>query len=212
MGLLVLEQVGLEQFPGRSALGQSALGQSALGQSALGQSAQRSPAPISFSLAGGEMALLLGAPGSGKTRLLRLINGLQSPSQGQIFWQGKAQADYSPLALRRQIAWLPSQPQLLGMAVGEAIAYPLKLQGLPNSTIQPRLEQWLEILEIPTAWLGRSPPSSPWPKPSRWPWPAPWCWSPSCCCWMIPGPSWEPIRFQQPGPRPYPCCISAALP
>ncbi len=111
---------------------------------------------ISFEIKAGEVIALLGNQGSGKTLLLQLINGLKYPSQGQIQWQGKALSQTSPIALRRQIAWLPQQPRLLGMTGKEAIAYPLKLQGLNNSQIQQRLDHWLEILKLPLPWLDQS--------------------------------------------------------
>lgn len=110
---------------------------------------------ISFELQAGEVIALLGNRGSGKTLLMQLLNGLKSPSQGQVQWSGQALTKTHPVTLRRQIAWLPQQPRLLGMTGKEAIAYPLQLQGLNNSEIQQRLETWLNILQIPLPWLER---------------------------------------------------------
>lgn len=119
----------------------------------------RSPQPllqdISFELRRGELALLLGAKGSGKTSLLRLLNGLVTPSRGQIRWQGQALSAYPPARLRQQVAWLPRSPRLLGMTVAAAIAHPLKLQGLGDREIQQRIEPWLGQFAIPEAWLGQ---------------------------------------------------------
>lgn len=54
---------------------------------------------ISFDLAGGEALLIEGPNGSGKSSLLRLLTGLATPSQGNIFWQNKSlefvQTEYS---------------------------------------------------------------------------------------------------------------------
>lgn len=108
---------------------------------------------ISFELQPGEVAVLLGNRGSGKSLLLQLLNGLKSPSQGEIQWQGQLLSRQSPMALRRQIAWLPQQPRLLGMTGKEAIAYPLQLQGKTSREIQQRLDPWLDLLPIPLAWL-----------------------------------------------------------
>ena len=51
----------------------------------------------------GEIVFLLGASGSGKSSLLRLINGTISPSGGSVFYNGKDILDYDPLHLRSEI-------------------------------------------------------------------------------------------------------------
>ncbi len=45
-------------------------------------------APLSFQLGAHELLLIEGANGSGKSSLLRLLAGLATPAQGEIFWQG----------------------------------------------------------------------------------------------------------------------------
>ena len=44
---------------------------------------------LDFVLGAGELLLVQGANGSGKTSLLRLVAGLSSPSAGALFWQGQ---------------------------------------------------------------------------------------------------------------------------
>lgn len=43
---------------------------------------------VSMSLASGETVALLGRSGCGKSTLARLLVGLESPRQGEVFWQG----------------------------------------------------------------------------------------------------------------------------
>lgn len=45
--------------------------------------------PISFQLADGEVLLVEGLNGSGKSSLLRLLTGLATPSAGDIFWHNQ---------------------------------------------------------------------------------------------------------------------------
>jgi heme exporter protein A len=45
-------------------------------------------AGLSFRLAPGEALLLLGANGSGKSSLLRLLAGLLTPAEGRLLWDG----------------------------------------------------------------------------------------------------------------------------
>jgi D-methionine transport system ATP-binding protein len=42
------------------------------------------------------------------------------------------------------------------MTVGEALAYPLILRGLPKQKIQEKVSYWQEQLQIPEQWLGRT--------------------------------------------------------
>src|SRR6266852_368030 len=45
---------------------------------------------LSLSLRGGERLRIMGANGSGKTSLLRILCGLLSPDAGEVRWQGSA--------------------------------------------------------------------------------------------------------------------------
>lgn len=47
---------------------------------------------VSMSLASGETVALLGRSGCGKSTLARLLVGLESPRQGEVFWQGESLA------------------------------------------------------------------------------------------------------------------------
>jgi D-methionine transport system ATP-binding protein len=111
---------------------------------------------ISFTVdrAGGIIGIV-GASGAGKTTLLRLLNRLAEPSEGQIFWQGQPLSRYPVPALRQQIMLVPQAPQLLGMTVAQALAYPLQLQGCSPADIQARIERWEQRLDIPQEWRSR---------------------------------------------------------
>jgi D-methionine transport system ATP-binding protein len=111
---------------------------------------------ISFSIDSGDRLGIVGASGAGKTLLLRLLNYLSSPTAGSIFWEGRELSQIPATKLRTQIVLVPQEPKLLGMTVNEAIAYPLKLQQLPNSEIQQRLETWIDNLRISEEWLERN--------------------------------------------------------
>ncbi|MGB0385023.1 MAG: ABC transporter ATP-binding protein [Ardenticatenaceae bacterium] len=50
---------------------------------------------ISLSIAQGEFVVLIGSSGSGKSTLLSLLSGLDSPSQGRIFVEGRDITDFS---------------------------------------------------------------------------------------------------------------------
>ncbi|WP_036478310.1 ATP-binding cassette domain-containing protein [Myxosarcina sp. GI1] len=111
---------------------------------------------ISFAVQPGEKIAVAGASGAGKTSLLRLLNRLNSPNLGKIYFEDVSLAKISPVRLRQQIVLVPQEPKLLGMTVRETLVYPLKLQKLPPATIQQRLDLWQHRLRLPEAWLDKN--------------------------------------------------------
>ncbi|MFM7601523.1 MAG: energy-coupling factor ABC transporter ATP-binding protein [Pseudanabaena sp.] len=111
---------------------------------------------ISAAIAQGSKTALIGATGSGKTTFLRLLNRLTDPSAGTIFLNGKNIQEIPIQTLRRRVMLVPQEPSLLGMTVNEAIAYPLKLQNLPQSEINARAQKWIDKLQIDRKLLNRS--------------------------------------------------------
>ena len=121
---------------------------------------------VSFKVAAGDRIALVGRPSSGKSLLFRLLNGLVSPTQGQICLSGAAAETMIPADRRRQIAWVADPPQFLGRSLQAAITYPLQLQSLPATEIQARLDAALEQLKIPAADLIKT--ESELPLAERW--------------------------------------------
>ena len=111
---------------------------------------------LSFTVRTGDIVGVVGASGSGKTSLLRLINGLVSPSQGTISLESKPFELYAAVELRRRLVLAPQEPKLLNMTVLEALSYPLKLQQRSPSEIQTQVNTWSELLRIPGEWLPKT--------------------------------------------------------
>lgn len=109
---------------------------------------------ISFDLFAGDRIGIIGASGSGKTTLLRLLNRLSNPNAGQILFEQQSLMDWPVLSLRQQVMLVPQEPKLLGMTVQAALAYPLRLQDIPEQTIPTRLKPWRQRLSIPDDWLN----------------------------------------------------------
>jgi D-methionine transport system ATP-binding protein len=111
---------------------------------------------ISFQLNKGDRLAIVGASGAGKTSLLRLLNRLSSPTNGEIYFDDREISQIPAIQLRKQVVLVPQEPKLLGMTVQEAIAYPLKLQQLTKGEIEQRLETWINNLNIAQDWLDRN--------------------------------------------------------
>jgi D-methionine transport system ATP-binding protein len=111
---------------------------------------------ISFTIDDRDRAVIIGASGAGKTSLLRLLNRLQQPTAGYIYFNSQPIEQVPVVRLRRQVVLVPQEPKLLGMRVWDTLAYPLNLQKLPKQEIQERITSWQAKLHIPQAWLERN--------------------------------------------------------
>src|SRR5271168_5177542 len=104
---------------------------------------------ISFDVKCGETLVILGGSGSGKSTLLRTLVGLERPTSGQIWIQGKDIAAISQEELdeiRKKTGMSFQGGALFGsMTVGENVALPLREHTkLENSTIEIMLRLKLE--------------------------------------------------------------------
>ncbi|MDF5709698.1 MAG: ATP-binding cassette domain-containing protein [Nostoc sp. S4] len=111
---------------------------------------------ISFEVFQGERIAIVGAMGAGKTSLLRLLNYLIEPSSGKIYLENQEYRQIPVIELRQMVTLVLQESKLLGMTVGQALAYPLVLRGLSKQAIQERVNYWTEQLHIPNEWLGRT--------------------------------------------------------
>ncbi len=91
----------------------------------------------------GEVVALVGASGSGKTSLLRLLNRLDEPTAGTVFIEGRDYREIPPRELRRRAGMLLQQPFLFPGTVASNLAYGPRSHGetLPEAVISDLLEQ-----------------------------------------------------------------------
>ena len=98
---------------------------------------------ITIDIAPGEMLALLGASGTGKSTLLRLVAGLDSPTQGQIDIDGKPLRGFDS-----RCAVVFQEPRLLPWrTLAGNVAY-----GLPSGTSrshgQAAVSHWLDVVGL----------------------------------------------------------------
>jgi len=72
---------------------------------------------LSLRFGSGRFYLISGPSGSGKSTLLRLINRLEEPTSGRIFFKGRELPAYSPPVLRRSILYIQQTPTAMDATV-----------------------------------------------------------------------------------------------
>ncbi len=112
--------------------------------------------PTSVTLKSGAINVLLGATLAGKTTLMRLMAGLDKPSEGKVIADG---IDVTGVPVReRQLAMVYQQfINYPSLSVFENIASPLRIAGkLSDDAIRHKVHEMAERLHIST-YLDRSP-------------------------------------------------------
>ena len=85
---------------------------------------------ISLNIEQKDFMSIVGASGSGKSTLLKLCSDLISPTNGSIFYKGKEFNDYSPMELRKNIAYCFQTPYLFGDTVMNNINFPFSIRNV----------------------------------------------------------------------------------
>jgi phospholipid/cholesterol/gamma-HCH transport system ATP-binding protein len=107
---------------------------------------------ISFQVHTGEMRILLGPAGVGKSVLLKLVNGLLRPDSGRIFVFGKeitAMREADLFELRGSIGTVFQEGALFdSLNVRDNVGYRLIEERLPDDEIDARAEEALRFVEL----------------------------------------------------------------
>jgi ABC-2 type transport system ATP-binding protein len=104
---------------------------------------------ISLDIPEGQIFGLLGPNGAGKTSLIRIINQITAPDEGEVFFNGV------PLSQKHieQIGYLPEERGLYKkMKVGEQLVYLARLKGLSKNDAMSQLKEWFIKLDIKDWW------------------------------------------------------------
>ena len=96
----------------------------------------------------GEIFALVGPSGAGKSTLLRLLNFLETPTQGKIRFHGEefSAGKEMPLDLRRRVTTVFQQPMLLSRSVIANVTFGLELRG--KNHMEQRVKDSLETVGL----------------------------------------------------------------
>ncbi len=110
---------------------------------------------VSIDVADGEFIVIVGPSGCGKSTLLRMVAGLETLSDGNIYINDSVVNDKEPMD--RDIAMVFQNYALYPhMSVRENMAYGLKIQKIPKQDITRKVAEAAELLQL-SDYLDRKP-------------------------------------------------------
>ena len=98
----------------------------------------------------GEVFALIGATGAGKTTLLRVIDLLDPPTSGRVFYDGAdvTASEKLKLETRRRMAYVLQKPVVFNTSVYDNVACGLKWRGVAGRQLHERVGDILEMVGL----------------------------------------------------------------
>ncbi len=102
---------------------------------------------VSLEIAKGEIFALLGSSGCGKTTLLRMLAGFETPTSGRILLNGQDLADIPPYDCPINMMF-QSYALFPHLTVWENIAFGLRREGMAKDKMVERVEAMLKLVQL----------------------------------------------------------------
>ncbi|MEL6217615.1 MAG: ABC transporter ATP-binding protein [Pseudomonadota bacterium] len=109
---------------------------------------------IDLTVPEGEFLTIVGPSGSGKTTLIRLLVGMDEPSDGTI-WLREKRIDQVPANKRPTCMVFQSLALFPHRTVGQNIEFPLKIRGVDPAARKTRALELLDLLRLPPDYYGK---------------------------------------------------------
>lgn len=100
-----------------------------------------------FEIHKGEFLAIMGSSGCGKTTTLRMLAGLEAPSEGEIRLAGKRINDLPTWRRDTPMVW-QSLALFPFLTVRENVEFALRMRGMEKSKRRKRVDTWLERMQI----------------------------------------------------------------
>ncbi|GAB4374538.1 MAG: hypothetical protein Kow009_10080 [Spirochaetales bacterium] len=113
---------------------------------------------ITLQVEPGELVVILGPSGCGKTTLLKMVNRMHDPDEGEILIGELAVRTLPVHLLRRQIGYVIQQVGLFPhMSIEKNISVVPRLLGWEKERIHRRIHDLLQLIGLPASYLSRYP-------------------------------------------------------
>lgn len=103
------------------------------------------------------MTFILGENGSGKTTLTNLLNGIYSPSFGQILIDDENIKEIKTLKHDVSVVYQFSDSQLFNLTVKEDLLYPFRKKEEKKKEVIKEIYKYFELFDLPQSLLEVSP-------------------------------------------------------
>ena len=105
---------------------------------------------INLSVDRGDVFVLIGPMGAGKTTLLRIVDLLEIPGTGEIYFDGIRipQSGKQRLEIRRRISFINQKPQVFNLSVYDNVACGLRWRGMEKNRITGKVDHTLEMVGL----------------------------------------------------------------
>jgi putrescine transport system ATP-binding protein len=110
---------------------------------------------VSLDIYKGELFSLLGGSGCGKTTLLRMLSGFESPTEGRVWIDGQDMTSVPPYE-RPVNMMFQSYALFPHMTVEQNVGYGLKHEKLSDAQRRDRVKQMLDLVQL-SQFAGRKP-------------------------------------------------------
>ena len=90
---------------------------------------------------------ITGQSGSGKSTFLRLLNNLDDPSEGEIYYQDVSFKEIDPIQLRREITMVPQSPVIFDGTIRDNLQLGLKFSE-KDSASDHQLNHVMKMMEL----------------------------------------------------------------
>ena len=105
---------------------------------------------INLSINKGDVLALIGPTGAGKTTLLRILDLLEKPHSGQVYFDGVevTRAKELQLKARRRMAYVHQKPMVFANTVFSNVAYALRWRHKNEAMVNIKTEEVLELVGL----------------------------------------------------------------